>query len=196
MWYWVQSLKTGLQLAIDTLSQNSSRVSTSVAYMNHLHARLDTLDIMKRLVTAKAPSRWKFECYLLVNNLPSISWARIFFLVALDLPLSSGAMEALVQRHEVMHQHPTKDCADYFPSTYQSYSPVSFAPHNGVHVVMHLWRTVRVLSGWLSSSVRLVRPFFLEMCLRLVSFLISLSSSDKTELKICRSLLWVHNLKI
>jgi hypothetical protein len=55
--------KMGLQPAIDVLSQHSSRVSTSVAYMDHLRARLDTLDTMKRLVKAKAPSRWKFECY-------------------------------------------------------------------------------------------------------------------------------------
>jgi hypothetical protein len=55
--------RMGLQPAIGVLSQNSSRVSTSAAYMNHLHARLATLDTMKRLVKAKAPSRWKFECY-------------------------------------------------------------------------------------------------------------------------------------
>jgi hypothetical protein len=55
--------KMGLQPAIDVLSQHTSRVSTSVAYMDHLHARLATLDTMKRLVKAKAPSRWKFECY-------------------------------------------------------------------------------------------------------------------------------------
>jgi hypothetical protein len=65
--------KMGLQPAINVLSQHSSRVSTSVAYMEHLRARLATLDTMKRLVKAKAPSRWKFECYLLVNNLPPIS---------------------------------------------------------------------------------------------------------------------------
>jgi hypothetical protein len=55
--------KMGLQPAIDVLSQHSSRVSTSVAYMDHLRARLATMDTMKRLVKAKAPSRWKFECY-------------------------------------------------------------------------------------------------------------------------------------
>jgi hypothetical protein len=55
--------KMGLQPAIDVLSQHSSRVSTSVAYMDHLRARLATLDTMKKLVKAKAPSRWKFECY-------------------------------------------------------------------------------------------------------------------------------------
>ena len=55
--------KMGLQPAIDVLSQHTSRVSTSVAYMDHLHARLATLDTMKRLVKAKAPSRWKFECF-------------------------------------------------------------------------------------------------------------------------------------
>jgi hypothetical protein len=55
--------KMDLQPAIDRLSQHSSRVSTSEAYMDHLHARLDTLDTMKRLVKAKSPSRWKFECY-------------------------------------------------------------------------------------------------------------------------------------
>jgi hypothetical protein len=55
--------KMCLQPAIDILSKSSSRVSTSVAYMGHLHARLATLDTMKRLVKAKAPSRWKFECY-------------------------------------------------------------------------------------------------------------------------------------
>ena len=52
-----------LQPVIDELAQHSSRVATSVAYMNHLHVRLTTLDMMKRLVRAKAPSRWKFECY-------------------------------------------------------------------------------------------------------------------------------------
>jgi hypothetical protein len=70
--------KMGLQSASDVLSQHSSRVSTSVAYMDHhLRARLATLDTMNRLgacarasAKAKAPSRWKFECYLLVNNLP------------------------------------------------------------------------------------------------------------------------------
>jgi hypothetical protein len=55
--------KMELQPAIDRLSQSSSRVSSSVAYMNHLQARLDTMGTMKRLVKAKAPSRWKFECY-------------------------------------------------------------------------------------------------------------------------------------
>jgi hypothetical protein len=72
--------KMDLQPAIDLLAQSSSRVATSVAYMEHLQARLATLDTMKRLVacarasaTAKAPSRWKFECYLLVNNLPPIN---------------------------------------------------------------------------------------------------------------------------
>jgi hypothetical protein len=55
--------KMDLQPAIDLLAQSSSRVATSVAYMEHLQARLATLDTMKRLVTAKAPSRWKFECY-------------------------------------------------------------------------------------------------------------------------------------
>jgi hypothetical protein len=55
--------KMGLQPAIDVLSQHSSRVCTSVAYMDHLDARLATLDTMKRLVKAKAPSRWKLECY-------------------------------------------------------------------------------------------------------------------------------------
>ena len=55
--------KMELQPAIDLLSQYSSRVSSSVAYMEHLRTRLDTLDTMKRLVKAKAPSRWKFECY-------------------------------------------------------------------------------------------------------------------------------------
>ncbi len=55
--------KIGLQPAIDLLSQHSSRVSTSSAYIDHLHARLDTLNVMKRLVQAKVPSRWKFECY-------------------------------------------------------------------------------------------------------------------------------------
>ena len=55
--------KMELQPAIDRLSQCSSRVCSSVDYMEHLQARLDTLGTMKRLVKAKAPSRWKFECY-------------------------------------------------------------------------------------------------------------------------------------
>ena len=55
--------KMGLQPAIDELSQHSSRVATSAAYMEHLRARLSTLETMKRFVKAKAPSRWKFECY-------------------------------------------------------------------------------------------------------------------------------------
>jgi hypothetical protein len=53
--------KMGLQPAINLLSLHSSRVATSEAYICHLHARLSTLDTMKRLVKANAPSRWKFE---------------------------------------------------------------------------------------------------------------------------------------
>jgi hypothetical protein len=41
--------KMDLQPAIDLLAQSSSRVATSVAYMEHLHARLATLDIMQHL---------------------------------------------------------------------------------------------------------------------------------------------------
>jgi hypothetical protein len=49
--------KMDLQPAIDLLAQSSSRVATSVAYMEYLHARLATLDTMKRLalVRAQAP---------------------------------------------------------------------------------------------------------------------------------------------
>lgn len=60
--------KMGLQPAIDALSQHSSRVATSDAYMNHLRARLSTLNTMKRLVSAKAPSRWKFVCFHIAGS--------------------------------------------------------------------------------------------------------------------------------
>jgi hypothetical protein len=60
--------KMGLQPAIDVLSQHSSRVSTSVAYMDHLRAPKDT---MKRLgacaragAKAKAPSQTKVRVLL------------------------------------------------------------------------------------------------------------------------------------
>ena len=49
-----------IQPAIDLLAQHSSKVSTSVEYLHHLHARLAT---MKKYVKAKARRRWGFECY-------------------------------------------------------------------------------------------------------------------------------------
>jgi hypothetical protein len=52
-----------LQPAIDRLAQCSSRVSTSAKYLIHLHARLATMETMKKYVKAKAPRRWGFECY-------------------------------------------------------------------------------------------------------------------------------------
>ena len=55
--------KMKLQPAIDLLAQHSSKVSTSTDYAKHLWARLQTLDAMKVYVQAKAPRRWKFECY-------------------------------------------------------------------------------------------------------------------------------------
>jgi hypothetical protein len=52
-----------LQPAIDLLAQHSSKVSTSTEYLRHLHARLATMETMKKYVKAKAPRRWGFECY-------------------------------------------------------------------------------------------------------------------------------------
>jgi hypothetical protein len=52
-----------LQPAIDLLAQHSSKVSTSTEYLNHLRARLATMETMKKYVKAKAPRRWGFECY-------------------------------------------------------------------------------------------------------------------------------------
>jgi hypothetical protein len=103
--------------------------------MDHPHARLATLDTMKRLVKAKAPSRWKFECYQ-KEQLAAHQLSKDLLLGC--TPLSSGAMEALVQHRAVMHPHPTKDYADYWPSTYQSYSQVSIAPPSGVRVVIRI----------------------------------------------------------
>jgi hypothetical protein len=55
--------KMQLQPAIDLLAQHSSKVSTSTDYKNHLRARLQTLEVMKAYVQAKAPRRWNFECH-------------------------------------------------------------------------------------------------------------------------------------
>ena len=44
-----------LQPAIDLLAQHSSKVSTSTEYRRHLHARLATMETMKKYVKAKAP---------------------------------------------------------------------------------------------------------------------------------------------
>jgi hypothetical protein len=51
------------QPAVDLLAQHSSKVSSSAEYKLHMRARLQTLDVMKKYVKAKAPRRWKFECH-------------------------------------------------------------------------------------------------------------------------------------
>ena len=48
---------------MEQLAAGPSKVCTSVDYLLHMNARLATMDIMKRFVKARAPSRWRFECY-------------------------------------------------------------------------------------------------------------------------------------
>ena len=55
--------KMGLQPAIDDLAKHSSKVSTSGEYLEHVQARLRTMDLMRTRMKAKAPRRWAFDCY-------------------------------------------------------------------------------------------------------------------------------------
>lgn len=52
-----------LQPAIDDLAMHTARVHTSVSYLEHVAAKLRTMDIMKRRMQTKAPRRWAFDCY-------------------------------------------------------------------------------------------------------------------------------------
>jgi hypothetical protein len=107
-----------LQPAIDLLAQHSSKVSTSTEYLNHLRARLATMETMKKYVKAKAPRRWGFECYRkeqlaahqLSKDLFSGCTGPSFFC------LGDGA-DSLVLPPMDMLLHPTSACAGCCPST-------------------------------------------------------------------------------
>jgi hypothetical protein len=55
--------KLGLQSAIDDLANHTSRVCTSLAYIQHVESKLRTMDTMKTRMLTTSPRRWSFECY-------------------------------------------------------------------------------------------------------------------------------------
>jgi hypothetical protein len=55
--------KLNLQPAIDDLANHTSRVHTSQAYLEHVAAKLRTLDTMKTRMVTTSPRRWAFDCY-------------------------------------------------------------------------------------------------------------------------------------
>jgi len=58
--------KLGLQPAIDDLAHHSARVSTSAeptGPLEHVRARLRTMDLMRTRMNATAPRRWAFDLY-------------------------------------------------------------------------------------------------------------------------------------
>ena len=54
---------TAKQPAIDHLAHYSAKVVGSAKYLSHVHARMSTLETMKKRCMAKSPRRWFFECY-------------------------------------------------------------------------------------------------------------------------------------
>jgi hypothetical protein len=54
---------TAKQPAIDHLAHYSAKVVGSAKYLSHVHARMSTLETMKKRCMSKAPRRWFFECY-------------------------------------------------------------------------------------------------------------------------------------
>ena len=54
---------TAKQPAIDHLAHYSAKVVGSAKYLLHVHARMSTLETMKKRCMSKAPRRWFFEGY-------------------------------------------------------------------------------------------------------------------------------------
>jgi len=55
--------KMGLQPAIDDLAHHSAKVSTSTEYLEHVRARLRTMNLLRTRMNATAPRRWAFDHY-------------------------------------------------------------------------------------------------------------------------------------
>ena len=53
----------GLQPAIDDLAHHSAKVSTSTEYLEHVRARLRTMNLLRTRMNATAPRRWAFDHY-------------------------------------------------------------------------------------------------------------------------------------
>jgi hypothetical protein len=128
--------KLELQPAIDDLAAHTSRVHTSSVYLEHVAAKLRTLDKMKTRMITTSPRRWAFDCYrreqLAVHELSKDLLAQ----VASVRRLSCGAMVGSVQLIVAMRRLPISVSAVCYPNMSRSFSRQNIDLHNEVRVVM------------------------------------------------------------